>query len=145
LDRSAASQIFLAEDAGTGIARLTTTTTSGFFPSDIPLGSKRNSLRSPLNCRDAQRRADKWAGTPDEHYLNRYAWFAKPFRLNIHVIAGTATANGKQGRPTACSSRLKLGDVGRLHLGCGFPRKSLVLLAHMQKQRPAVIAERRPS
>ena len=37
-----------------------------FVPLRCPAGmSKRNEFRSPLLCRDAQRRADKWAGTPD--------------------------------------------------------------------------------
>jgi hypothetical protein len=39
--------------------------------------SKRKKFRSPLLFRDAQRRADKWAGTPDAPYLELLPGFAK--------------------------------------------------------------------
>jgi hypothetical protein len=41
--------------------------------------SKRNEFRSPFVFRDAQRRADKWAGTPDGADLALHQVFAKSF------------------------------------------------------------------
>jgi hypothetical protein len=42
---------------------------------------KRIEFRSPLVFRDAQRRADKWAGTPDGPYLGLLVSLAKGFFL----------------------------------------------------------------
>ena len=43
--------------------------------------------------RDAQRRADKWAGTPDAVHLEGRQVFAKPFFAKIHRLKGQNDQN----------------------------------------------------
>src|SRR5882672_3701225 len=56
--------------------------------SDVPPGCPKGRCGPPLNCKDAQRRADKRAGTPNGGHLDPETSFAKPFFGEIHAENG---------------------------------------------------------